>query len=91
MYADDGGSEFTLPIRPLMAPNARWQFVLVYTAPAQAKARAVDDITDALRAGAIRVGAEAGMPLHHFALPDAVAAHAAVEGSIPGKVLVDIR
>jgi NADPH2:quinone reductase len=91
MYADDGGSEFTLPIRPLMAPNARWQFVLVYTAPAEAKARAVDDISDSLLAGAIRVGAEVGMPLHHFPIEDAAAAHAAVENSIPGKVLVDIR
>src|SRR5205085_2634725 len=37
MYANNGGNELTLPIRPLMAPNARWQFVLVYTEPAEAK------------------------------------------------------
>lgn len=36
MYAGDGGAELTLPIRPMMAPNARWQFVLVYTEPAAA-------------------------------------------------------
>ena len=28
-----------------MAPNARWQFVLVYTEPAGAKAQAVEDVT----------------------------------------------
>ncbi|MEP6562698.1 MAG: NADPH:quinone reductase [Nakamurella sp.] len=91
VYADDGGSELSLPIRPLMVPNARWQFVLVYSAPANAKARAVQDISQALRAGAIRVGEEVGLPLHHFSLADAAAAHTAVEQSITGKVLVDVR
>ena len=33
VYADDGGAPLSLPVRPLMVPNARWQFVLVYTAP----------------------------------------------------------
>ena len=44
VYADDGGAELTLPVRQLMLPNARWQFVLVYTAPREAKARAVDAV-----------------------------------------------
>ena len=90
MYADDGGAELTVPIRPLMAPNARWQFVLVYTAPADAKARAVDDVAAAVRAGAVAVGDASGMPLHHFPLADAAAAHAAVEASVVGKVLIDV-
>jgi NADPH2:quinone reductase len=90
IYADDGGSELTLPVRPLMVPNARWQFVLVYTAPAEAKARAVDAVSAAVAAGAVRVGAEAGMPLHHYPLEQAAGAHAAVEGSIVGKVLIDV-
>jgi NADPH2:quinone reductase len=64
--------------------------VLVYTAPKQAKAAAVDDVAAAVRAGAIRVGEAAGLPLHHFALEDAAGAHAAVEASIVGKVLIDI-
>ena len=74
-----------------MLPNARWQFVLVYTAPPQAKARAVDDVAAAVAAGAIRVGADAGLPLHHFALRDAAAARAAVERSVVGKVLIDVQ
>ena len=90
MYADNGGAEFSLPVRPLMAPNARWQFVLVYTAPAEAKARAVQDVSDAVAAGAVRVGQQVGLPLHHFALADAAAAHAAVEDSVVGKVLIDV-
>jgi len=90
MYADDGGGEMTVPVRSQMAPNSRWQFVLVYTAPKQAKAAAVDDVAAAVAAGAIRVGADAGLPLHHFPLEDAAAAHAAVESSIVGKVLIDV-
>ena len=90
VYADDGGAELTLPVRQLMAPNARWQFVLVYTAPADAKARAVDAVSAAVAAGAVRVGAEAGMPLHHYPLERAADAHASVEGSIVGKVLIDV-
>ncbi|HEY1485687.1 MAG TPA: zinc-binding dehydrogenase, partial [Micromonosporaceae bacterium] len=90
MYANNGGDQVTLPIRTQMAPNARWQFVLLYTAPAEAKAIAVDDITAALDAGAIRVGDEAGLPLHHFALERTGDAHAAVERGAVGKVLIDV-
>ena len=88
VYADDGGSEVTLPIRPLMAPNARWQFVLIYTAPKARKAQAVTDIAAAVAQGAIRVGEEAGLPLHHHHLTAAQAAHEAVENGVVGKVLI---
>lgn len=91
VYADDGDRPISLPVRQLMIPNARWQFVLLYTAPEQAKARAVEDVDAAILDGAIRVGADAGLPLHHFALEDAAKAHAAVESSIVGKVLIDVR
>ncbi|GAA4305770.1 NADPH:quinone reductase [Klenkia terrae] len=90
IYADDGGTEFTLPVRALMGPNARFQFVLVYTAPATAKGHAVDDITAALAAGAIRVGEDAGLPLHTYPLADTAAAHQAVQDAVVGKVLVDV-
>ncbi len=89
-YATEGGGELTLPVRPLMVINARWQFVLVYTEPAEAKARAVEDITAAVLDGAIRVGSDAGLPLHHFPLDQAAQAHAAVEGGAVGKVLIDV-
>ncbi|TDB72402.1 NADPH:quinone reductase [Micromonospora sp. KC723] len=88
VYADDGGDEVTLPIRPLMVPNARWQFVLVYTAPRAAKAQAVTDVAAAVAQGGVRVGADAGLPLHRYPLAETAAAHRAVEESVVGKVLV---
>ncbi|GIJ26447.1 NADPH:quinone reductase [Micromonospora qiuiae] len=88
VYADDGGDEVTLPIRPLMAPNARWQFVLVYTLPKAAKAQAVVDVAAAAAQGGIRVGEENGLPLHRYPLSATAAAHQAVEDSVVGKVLV---
>lgn len=90
IYANDGGSEFSLPVRELMVPNARWQFVLVYTAPHAAKMRAVAAVEAAVLAGQVRVGEAAGLPLHHFPLAEAAAAHSAVEGSVIGKVLIDV-
>jgi NADPH:quinone reductase len=90
IYANNGGDDFTLPIRPLMMPNARIQFVLLYTAPAAAKARAVEDVNAAVLDGAARVGDDAGLPLHHFPLDDAAAAHASVEDGAVGKVLLDL-
>jgi NADPH:quinone reductase len=90
MYADNGGAEFSLPIRQLMIKNARWQFVLLYTVRRAAKEQALTDITAALRQGAIRIGEHAGIPLHHFPLEQTAQAHAAVEDSIVGKVLIDV-
>ncbi|GAA4466021.1 NADPH:quinone reductase [Phytohabitans houttuyneae] len=88
VYADDGTGSLTLPVRPLMVPNARWQFVLVYTLPEAAKAKAVYDVAAAAAEGVLRVGPEAGLPLHHYPLDEAAAAHAAVEGGAVGKVLI---
>jgi NADPH2:quinone reductase len=89
-YATDGGAEAVLPIRMFMVPNARWQFVLVYTMPEAAKDRAIADVTAAVAAGALRAGEEAGLPLHHFPLAATAKAHAAVEDHIVGKVLIDV-
>jgi NADPH2:quinone reductase len=90
IYANNGGDEVTLPVRTLMVPNARWQFVLLYTAPTEAKHQAVEDITTALRDGAIEVGDAAGLPLHHLPLARVREAHAAVEHGAVGKVLIDL-
>jgi NADPH2:quinone reductase len=91
VYATDGGNSMELPVRPSMVPNVRWQFVLVYNAPEPWRPRAIDDVTAAIQAGAVRVGPEAGLPLHHYSLEQAAEAHAAVEQSIVGKVLIDVR
>ncbi len=90
VYADDGAAPLSLPVRPLMVPNARWQFVLVYTAPHDWKRRAVDDVGAAVLDGAVRVGEDAGLPLHHFPLDQAAQAHAAVQDGAVGKVLIDV-
>jgi NADPH2:quinone reductase len=90
IYANNGGDEMTLPIRPSMSPNARWQFVLLYTAPAEAKGRAVEDISAAVLDGAVRIGDDAGLPIHHFSIDQTAEAQAAVEESIVGKVLIDV-
>ncbi|MFF5172803.1 NADPH:quinone reductase [Micromonospora sp. NPDC000089] len=87
-YADDGGEEAAIPIRPSMMVNARWQFVLVYTEPKAAKAQAVVDVAAAVAQGAVRVGEEAGLPLHRYPLAETAAAHQAVEDAVVGKVLV---
>jgi NADPH2:quinone reductase len=88
MYADDGGAEITIPVRSQMVPNARWQFVLVYTVPSDAKARALGDVAAAVLDGAVRIGDEAGLPIHHFPLEQTAAAHEAVENATVGKVIV---
>jgi len=90
IYANDGGDTVTLPIRPLMLPNARWQFVLLYTVPEAAKARAVDSVSAAVLIGAVRVGEEVGLPLHRYLLAETAQAHAAVQDSLVGRAIIDV-
>lgn len=85
-----GADDLVLAVRPLMVINARWQFVLVYTMPAAAKAAAVQAVSAAVATGALRVGEEAGLPLHRFPLERTADAHAAVESGAVGKVLIDV-
>ncbi|WP_448638277.1 NADPH:quinone reductase [Geodermatophilus sp. URMC 63] len=90
VYANNGGDEVTLPVRPSMTPNAQWHFVLVYTEPERAKVIGVEDVNAAVLDGAVRVGEEAGLPLHVFPLAETAQAHRAVEEGAVGKVLVDV-
>jgi NADPH:quinone reductase len=90
MYADDAGAEVTIPVRSQMQLNARWQFVLLYTEPTRAKEIAVEDVNAAVLDGAIRVGREAGLPLHIFPLEQTSQAHQAVQDGVIGKVLIDV-
>lgn len=91
VYANNGGSAVELPVRPSMVPNVRWQFVFVYNAPDTWRARALEDVSAAVLDVAVRVGDDAGLPLHHYALEQAAEAHAAVEKGAIGKVLIDVR
>jgi NADPH2:quinone reductase len=90
MYADDGGAEVTVPVRLQMNANARWQFVLVYTEPRRAKEIGVEDVNAAVLDGAVRVGEDAGLPLHVYPLAETAAAHQAVQDGAVGKVLIDV-
>lgn len=90
IYANNGGDDATLPIRPNMSVNARYQFLLLYTIGDDALAAAAEDVTAALRDGVLPVGEDAGLPLVRFALEDTAAAHDAVEGDAVGKVLIDV-
>ncbi|WP_288468885.1 NADPH:quinone reductase [uncultured Curtobacterium sp.] len=90
IYANNGGDDATLPIRPNMSVNARYQFLLLYTIGDDALAAAAEDVTAALRDGVLPVGEDAGLPLVRFGLEDTAAAHDAVEGDAVGKVLIDV-
>jgi NADPH2:quinone reductase len=90
VYAGTPDQTFTVPVRSQMRLNARWQFVLVYSEPARAKEIAVGDVNTAVADGAIRIGEDAGLPLHVFPLEQAADAHRAVEDGATGKVLIDV-
>jgi NADPH:quinone reductase len=90
IYANNGGDEYTVPLRPTFSKNLRYQYLILYTLDERLLRAAVEDVSSALRDGALRVGEDAGVPLHHFPLEGAAAAHDAVEAGAIGKVLVDI-
>ena len=50
----------------------------------------MEDVSAAVLDRAARVGDDVGLPLHHFPLAEAAAAHASVEGAAVGKVLLDV-
>lgn len=90
VYATDSADPLTLDVRPNMGRNLLWRFLLTYTVPAAEKDAAVAGVAAAVAAGALRVGAEAGLPLIRFPLAAAGDAHAAVEAGAVGKVLLDL-
>ncbi|OLZ60612.1 NADPH:quinone reductase [Streptomyces sp. IMTB 2501] len=89
-YANDGDNTLTLPVFDQFIAGTRWQGLLVYAVPPQAKAQAVADLTAAVEAGALRVGEESGLPLHRFALEKTAEAQQAVQDGTIGRVLVDV-
>ncbi|MFD4611844.1 NADPH:quinone reductase [Streptomyces sp. NPDC058440] len=90
VYANDGGDGLTLPVLPLMFGNLRLQGVMVYTVPVAAKDHAVAGVSAAVADGALRVGEQAGLPLHRFPIERVADAHAAVEQGAVGKVLIEL-
>lgn len=90
IYANNGGDEMTMPLRAAFGKNLRFQFLILYTLDPGLVRAAVEDVNAAITDGALRVGEEAGLPLHHYPLEQAAAAHDAVEHGAVGKVLLDI-
>jgi NADPH2:quinone reductase len=90
IYANNGGDELTMPLRAAFGKNLRFQFLILYTLDPGLLRAAVDDVTAAIAAGALRVGEDAGVPVHHYPLEEIAAAHDAVEGGAVGKVLLDV-
>jgi NADPH:quinone reductase len=89
-YANTGGTDVTLPVRPFMRLNARIQFVLLYTVGEEALRAAREDIVSAVAEGVLEVGEEHGLPVLRYPLEETAAAHDAVEDGAVGKVLIDV-
>lgn len=90
-YGNNGGDEAVLPVFASFARNVRLQGILLYTVGPDLIAAAGEDITAAVDAGALGVGDERGVPLHHYPLDRAATAHDAVEAGAVGKVLLDLE
>ena len=90
IYANNGGDELVFPVREMFFTNVRLQGVLLYSVGSAALRAAAEDVTAAVADGALEVGDEHGLPLHHYPLEQTAAAHDAVEGGVVGKVLIDV-
>lgn len=90
-YANTPDQEtVAIPVRPSMTKNLRWQFVLTYTVAPESKEAAVRAVAAAAADGALKVGAERGLPITRFPLERTADAHDAVENGAVGKVLIDV-
>ncbi|OCF88318.1 NADPH:quinone reductase [Nocardia brasiliensis] len=91
IYADNGGDTLTLPLRETYRKNLRYQFTVLHSLDTALLRAAIDDVSSALTERALRVGEDAGLPLHHYSLEQTAAAHDAVEQGAIGKVLLDLK
>ena len=90
VYANNGGDTFPIDVRRTFSTNLRYQFLLLYTIDQALLGAAAEDVNEAVAAGMLRVGEQAGLPLHHYPLAQTPAAYDAVEQGAVGKVLIDI-
>ncbi|MCA2215999.1 NADPH:quinone reductase [Jidongwangia harbinensis] len=89
-YANDGGRPVELDVRQNMMLNTRFQFLVLYTVGFPKLTAAAEEVSAAVRDGALPVGEEHGLPLVRFPLDRTDDAHRAVEQGTVGKVLVDV-
>jgi NADPH2:quinone reductase len=90
IYANEGGDRMEVPVRRTFAKNLSYEFIILYTLRPELLRAGGEDVSEALRDNAIRVGPGAGLPLHHYSLEQVSAAHDAVEAGVVGKVLLDV-
>ncbi len=90
VYASAGSDAVSVPIFEAMRANVAVHFAYVYTVTRAAKAQAVEDLSLALQAGALSVGADHGLPVRPFPLEAIAAAHRAVDDDQRGKVVIQI-
>ncbi len=90
IYANNGGDTFPIDVRRTFSTNLRYQFLLLYTIDQALLDAAAEDVNEAVSAGMLRVGEQAGLPLHHYPLAETPAAYDAVEQGAVGKVLIDV-
>jgi NADPH:quinone reductase len=90
VYANNGGDTFSVDVRRTFSLNLRYQFMLLYTLDEDLLSAAAEDVNEAIAAGTLRVGEQAGLPLHHYPLTETSAVYDAVEQGAVGKVLIDI-
>ncbi|WP_326568615.1 NADPH:quinone reductase [Amycolatopsis rhabdoformis] len=90
-YATVDGEKLVLDIREMMMSNFRWQGVFLYAISAPAAENGVAAVSAAVADGALRCGAEAGLPLHRYPLDEVVAAQdAALDPAVIGKPLITL-
>ncbi|WP_329139182.1 NADPH:quinone reductase [Streptomyces sp. NBC_00670] len=89
-YANDGGKPVELDVRQNMTLNTRFQFLVLYTVGPEALAAGAEDVSAAVRDGALPVGEAHGLPLHRYPLDRTADAHRAVAEGAVGKVVVDV-
>ena len=90
VYANDGGKPVELNVGQNMVLNARFQFVVLYTAGRRREPRPSKTSTPRSAMAPCRSVEEHGLPLTRFPLDRTADAHRAVEGGTVGKVLVDV-
>ncbi|HWD06084.1 MAG TPA: NADPH:quinone reductase [Amycolatopsis sp.] len=90
-YGDDGGTgNVQIDFRGNLWLNSRYQFLVLYTVGLDKLRAGAQDVTAALRSGALRLGEDRGLPVHRFPLADTAKAHQASENGVTGKVLIDV-
>ncbi|CAB4865343.1 unannotated protein [freshwater metagenome] len=84
-YADDGGTDASVPILSLILKNTTLRFISVTGLAPETLAAAVEGVSGALADGALQPP-----PVHPIPLAQAASAHDLVEAGTLGKVLLEI-